>query len=162
MSLDVTMASVFTLHLNVTVTMTVETTVMKISVVNKVYLEMHFAQLYYLKLLLPDGLELDPCPAMQSIVSNMEVADPSFFCTTADPCNTATCVARDGQKLQITLLNCNTPTAIRLINRDRNGRVLFNHTFDHSETVPAIIGGASITLNVTIVHHSGLLGLRVS
>ena len=121
---------------------------------------MHFWRIVLF--VLSDDEELNPCPAMQSIVRNMEVADPSFFCTTADACNTATCVAQDGQKLQITLLNCNHPPAIRLINRDRNGRVLFNHTFNHSETVPAVIGGANVTLNVTIVHHSGLLGLRVS
>ena len=98
--------------------------------------------------------------ALQGIMQNVEAADRDLTCTTVGPCNTMICSSPDGGVMQLTILKCNNPPAIQLAILDSKGNRLLNHTFNHSEAVHIVAD--ELTLNVTIIHHPSILGLRVS
>ena len=101
---------------------------------------------------------------MQCIAQNVEiVSGGSFICSSAVPCHSLLCNVSDGEKLNLTVLECNKPAAVKLVNT-YSGDVKFIHTFTNSEMVDVTISGTAVTLNVTIQHLKGgtMLGLQVS
>ena len=104
---------------------------------------------------------------MQCIAQNInDVFGPEFDCSSsAVPCNKLLCsYDLDFESLELTILECNQPAAVRLVARNVGNLVLFNHVFTHSEMVPITFLENNITLNVTIKHLLGgtVLGLQVS
>ena len=79
------------------------------------------------------------------------------------PCHDLVCDVSDGERLDLTILECNQPAAARLVTRDSGGILQFNHTFTQSGIVHITVSGTAVTLNVTIQRKSGMkLGLQVS
>ena len=80
------------------------------------------------------------------------------------PCHDLVCDVSNGERLDLTILECNQPAAARLVTRDSGGILQFNHTFTQSGIVHITVSGTAVTLNVTIQHLKGgtKLGLQVS
>ena len=80
------------------------------------------------------------------------------------PCHSLLCSVSDGEELSLIVLECNQPTAVRLVNR-YSGEIQFNHTFTTDfEIVNLAVNGTNVILNVTIQHlkRGTTLGLQVS
>ena len=105
------------------------------------------------------ALVYSPCEAMQHIDSDLQDANDGWVCSTLQPCYTTMCFFNK-KSLEITLLRCDTPPSVQMIHKDNNG-IFFNHTFHNSESIAVPLDGEEVQLNVSIVHHPDLLGLRV-
>ncbi len=85
------------------------------------------------------------------------------YCWTYDPCERLKCVQHDGPSvLDITILRCNDPTALRFVHWiTKDGTVFTNRVFNQSGVFTSNYKGFVVVWNVTLVHLDDGIGLKV-
>jgi hypothetical protein len=112
---------------------------------------------------------VDSCDIMPYLSQATEQAmGNTVSCSSSTPpdCNAVTCnMESSNVVLTYTVLPCHDPPAIQIVNRDAHGDATFNKTFMNSTyLVDADILGweHGALLNVTVVHHPGMLTMGVA
>ena len=106
------------------------------------------------------------CQTMEEIAVGLEEV-LNMPCSRSDsPCYDVECVSvnETERNVKLTILNCDNPPSVRLIDKEEDKNINFNHTFTNSDVVPlVVVGDEAVQLNVTVNRvNNKNIGLQVS
>jgi hypothetical protein len=105
------------------------------------------------------------CDVMPLLAADLNSHPSLVSCSSSSKykCEAINCqVTSNRDKLELKLLPCRQPPAIRITNHALSGEMLYQDIFDASRLAVANIGGSKdVTLNVTIAQRGMTLGFGV-
>ncbi len=102
------------------------------------------------------------CYAMDMLADRQAILGRQY-CWTYDPCERLKCVHQRGYSLlDITILRCNFPTALRFVHwTTKDGTVFTDRVFNQSGVFTSNYKGFVVVWNVTLVHLDDGIGFEV-